>query len=507
MILHPEFMRLLKRELSWPLVALVLVISGLGWWNTQQDFEEIRASKSTVSISSGQGKESKNYPVSIATQEGCVRELMAQSGIDAPDAESRCVLERRELINQHFMYFVIVVNISLIVAAARVISGLHNDFKNNTWDYQRLGTHAPWRLALAKILGGAALAFFAVFLNATVFLALAPTPHLQNLGNVAFTVLAVGMAAAVPFLAYVYQVVETRTPSLLLVWGTSIVSAGFLNAFLPVGLTDLNIYWRGEKKFTFLEFVFPEIPAAIMVSVILILFLFVGASRLLNAHQKSIQKPWFFILSVFTLGFYFYGIHDPESTSKDIFNQANFPGIRFLSIVFLLCCGVTYCTCLLGNRSLLRYRRLEWTRQETGRLPWREMPVWVYMLLCAGGALALSVLSIGIFGKNPQGSVLLLQAFGFIVRDIAILHITTLRRSEGQGDMLALLAFFVLYVMMSGLLPDAYDQLVVPTEDTGIAGLVLTWGQAAGCLVVLRYIWQRQAGTVPAVVTPAPASV
>ncbi len=121
--------------------------------------------------------------------------------------------------------------------------------------------------------------------------------------------------------------------------------------------------------------------------------------------------------------------------------------------------------------------------------------------------LVLCVLSISIIGKNPQGTVLLLQVFGLVARDLAILHITTLRRSEGQGDMLALLAFFVLYVMMAGLLPDAYDQLVLPTEDTGMAGLVSAWVQATGCLLVLRYIWRRHTGTAPAVATPAPASV
>jgi hypothetical protein len=310
MILHPEFMRLVKRELSWPLVALVLVISGLGWWSAQQDFEEELTLKSTIYIRDWKWHTSKDYSVSIVTQEVCVSELIAQSGVDSATAEEQCAMERN---SNHIRYFVTVVSILLVGSAARVINAVHADFKYSTWDYQRLGSHAPWRLALAKILGGAALAFCAFFLNAGAFLALAPTPDLQNLGSVGFIVLVVGVAAAVPFLAYVYQVVEVRTPSLLLVWGTSIFAAVVLNVILPIELIDLMYYLSNEEGFKFLGFVFPEISAAILISATLMLFLFVGASRLLRGYQKSVQKPWFLILSVFVLSLYVYGIYDPKS--------------------------------------------------------------------------------------------------------------------------------------------------------------------------------------------------
>ena len=517
MILHPEFMRLLKRELSWPLVALVLVISGLGWWRVEAD---LRAELVEHNVYVNLGSETKQtrFSVNLETQERCIRELMAKAGIENEQADTECASVRRFIYRHHAEYFVGAIAIILLVAAARVVNTMYSDFKHHTWDYQRLGTHAPWRLAFAKITGGAALAFYGLLLNAGIFMMLARTPDIHNLGLMIAMALVVGMAAAVPFLAYTFQVTEGRSASLLLVWGVAICAAVSLNVLLPINLMNMSNFQEFDRHFELAVQDFASLPAMLLVSVVVSGFFLMGAVRLLKSYQTSVKKPWFLLVSVVLLSNYVYfssayfALRGNSFRSEGIVGTDNltlysFNFMDYMGSYILISFAFAYLTCILGNRSMLRYRRLQGTWRETGRLPWRELPVWTYMLLFAFCTFVLCTFSISIVGKNPQAIVLLLQIFGFVVRDIAILHITTLRRSEGQGDMLALLAFFVLYVMMAGLLPDAYDQLFLPTAETGIAGLLSAWGQATGCLLLLRYIWRRHAAAVPAVATTAPASV
>jgi hypothetical protein len=503
MCLHPEFMRLVKRELSWPLLALVLIISGLGWWNTESDFRS-KLAEGTIHMNWGTEKQEKkwtSFSVDINTQEGCVRDLIAESGVENKEAENRCTWARDFIYKKHAQYFSIILSIILLIAAARVINTLHSDFKNNTWDYQRLGTHASWRLALAKILGGAALAFYGFVVNAGMFMVLARTQDVHNLGLMSGLILVVGMAAAVPFLVYAFQVTEGRPASLLLVWAVAICAASVLSQMLPISLEAIGFSTFDElstyKAFEFAGRDFPAIPAMLLVGMIVNAVFLTGAVRLLKSYQTSVTRPWFLLASIFLLSNYVY--FTEGSDRYDILDTAG--GLAKYAVFYMLTAlAFSYLTCILGNRSLLRYRQLEWRKAETGKIPWHLLPVWCPLLASAlVAALVAAVQLLGV-GKDTGLIVFILHMFGFVVRDLAILHLTTLRRPAGQGDMLGLLILFILYVMLPTLGPDALDGLFVPTAKEPAAlgmGVVSAWGQAMLCLILLRGVWRRGMHTAP----------
>lgn len=439
MTLHPEFVRLVKREAAWPMVLLVLVLGVLGFAGYKQLLSIL--DNPTHQIYVVLGKSADGYTTNavlttLADMEQCANAVEKEAQLQHQESLEHCKKTRR--IEEYKTVTLIFYNFTLVLfiyAASRSLSSFNRDIQLGTWDYQRLATSSPLGLILAKVFGATSLAFFAFILNACIIFAVLPNPlDATNLIVSGFLILI--LAAIIPTLLYVFQVSEARTPSLLLIWIISFIIATLINSYsfsaaiapeistldTPLKTKDLYLLCFG-------------------------ILAFIGAARLLYAYQVRMRWPMFALICGGAVGvccaslvqtfLLREGFNDGES-SVSIMHTS-------LAVVFA---AFTYLTAILSNRSVERYRRITRLWQQSGVFPCEELPLWLYFF--AGTfTLLLSRLLIKGLDENVEFRVMILSSITlFMLRDVAILHIASLRFPDWRGDLIGLAALGILYIFM-----------------------------------------------------------
>ncbi|MFN8694013.1 MAG: hypothetical protein ACK5XX_06360 [Holosporales bacterium] len=443
MTLHPEFIRLVKREAAWPMVLLVLVLGVLGFAGYKQSLsilDDPTHQTYVVLEKSADGYTTKTVLTTLADMKQCANAVEKEAQLQHQESLEHCKKTRR--IEEFKTVTLILYNFTLVLfiySASRSLSSFSRDIQLGTWDYQRLATSSPLGLILAKVFGATSLVFFAFILNSCIVFAVLPHPlDATNLVLCGFLTLV--LAAIIPTLLYVFQVSEGRTPSLLLIW---------IISFIIATLIITNSYSFNFALAPEISTLETPLKTKDLYLLCFGILAFIGAARLLYTYQVRMRWPWFALSCASVVGLCSFSAWD-ETLSMISGLQEDKDAVAASIYVFLAAvfAGFTYVTAILSNRSVERYRRITRLWQQNGAFPFKELPLWVYFFAVTFIVL-LSRLLIKGLDENVEFRVMLLSSITlFMLRDLALLHIASLRFPDWRGDLIGLAALGILYIFM-----------------------------------------------------------
>lgn len=474
--LHPEFIRLAKKELSLPLAALVLVASLIGWFQNAEDISN-QLQRGFIEITTpnkpdGSTPQFHQFSIDVSETARCTTELARQLEEaklpPIPDARERCQTEQARIQYERSLdFFTTILVLILLVSFGRMLAHLSADQKANTADYHWLGTYPPGRLALARVFGGSLLGLWGLGVNLALLSNALPDPG-AVLPLAVMSVLGMQVAVCTAFLGYTYQIKENRIPSLALVWVVGVLVALAAERLLPTGgkLFDLyDLHRAGIIAFYDVPLQSPWFQIGAVT--VLVAGLLSAAVALQTGWQGRVSMLWVAFVLLGILWVYVGGMEYWEIYDKTLEKAGR------SSPLFAAAVALAYLSALLGNRSLARWARLRFIWDRTGRWPWRDTPAWVAFLGLAVASLPLTA--------QP---VLAMAIIGCLVRDLAILHLSSLFQPNPRGDYLGLLVLGLLYWLLPGWAESG--------DATSGLDLLWGWGQALVAVSVLVFAARRQ---------------
>lgn len=317
---------------------------------------------------------------------------------------------------------------------------LLEEFRQGTWDTQRLSAMGPWQLAWGKLLGAPVFAWYggAICLGVLVFSSAGRPVELPLLplvlGALGLAVLAHAVGATVG-LAAARSGLRTRSTILL-------IGLLLLFPFLVPQLSALSpartIDWFG-LSLSWMWFVVASLWAFAAWAV-------VGLWRLM-CRELQVRKPpgaWLgftFFLTLYASGLAVGNVVESVATSIAL-------------VMFAVMLSMSYSVVLFDPRDFISLRRLllHWQRGNKRRV-WEELPCWTVTLplaLAAAAWLAMVEVPPERFGEAGRTlSIFPLALCLFALRDIALLHFFSL----GQRPQRALMTTFIYLGLLYWLLP------------------------------------------------------
>jgi hypothetical protein len=408
MMLHPELTRLLKQELALVRVALLLILLGLFWYDvTPSTIEFSVLEQYNVLNKKYDAKDNTPYRDYYGDRDGCYPKVI-EWGYTHDKAQAVCNERyKKQFYNQIKNKFITALVILSLVAAVRGTLVLSSDFKNNTWDYARLSTLSPWRLAVAKMVGASALAALGYIFSVIMVILYAHMGDVSiGYGHIVWLPM-VFCAGAAPALFYIYQLEQGREPSLIL----NSIAVGLLG----VSLTTLNmdiflqeIDWKIDTHFNLLPLIW--------------LGLFTSASVLLYLGYLERKAYSLLVVGLIVAGYALAA----ELTRYYTLMSGVLPALWILLV--------------LSNTSKHYYKTLV-----AKGVSIHHLPLWLGCWLAACFAAVLY----HVMGDNPDSKVWMVCVL--FVRDMLLFHAITFRLGEDRqsGVWLGIGAVGVMYAVQS----------------------------------------------------------
>jgi hypothetical protein len=381
--------------------------------------------------------------------------------------------------------------IGVLWGARQAAGAVMGEVAGRTWDNQRASALTPAQMALGKLFGATAYAWYGVVLCALAHLGAGGAPM-----ETASLILRTGLAHGVALFASLVllslggrSLVMTSLPHL-----AGIVAAGGLDQpFLwlaglgiaggqlpPDGITGGTGRWYGVTVHapTFaLAFIVASWAWSVVGCVALL-------GRELNVPRRVPVWPMFLgFFALYTAGF---GWHDGSRVA--------------LQPAFLALCLVTGLAALLEPKSRAEIRRL--LAGSLGAIP----PSLQALLAAAVLAIALAAgVGADALRASDLDSLLALAAVLFLTRDIALIRLVSLRRGGLRGAVAAIVWFAVLYgvlpVVLAGVGAEAALVLFYPLPAEGASAALALGAPAAQAVllwgVLARAVLRGQAAARP----------
>lgn len=356
------------------------------------------------------------------------------------------------------------------------------EFRNGTWDTQRLSAMGPWQLCIGKLAGAPAFAWLGGAICLAVFMLSAyqegfPAPRLPAMLG------ALGAAVLAHALGAITGLAMSRNGR------RASSSAGIVVIFLLVTIgapqaallaSDTRVLWF-SIDFSRLWFAVGSIWCLAAWSVI-------GVWRMLAGELQVRTLPTAWIGFAVWFSLYVGGL---------VVGQALAPLPTVLVAAgFLVMLVMSGAAVWFEPRDFVSLRRvvLYFQKRDWRRFA-QEIPCWMVTLPPA----FLAALYLWLWGELPGRDgqfewLLPLVVWLFVLRDIALLHFFSLGRQPGRPVMATLIYLGVLYWLLPALLrsvemESAADLLLPPVTEraaTGLAAGVLNAG-AGVALVVWRW--------------------
>ncbi|MFZ4762810.1 MAG: hypothetical protein ACOYK8_08355 [Alphaproteobacteria bacterium] len=503
---HPEFWRLVKKELTWPLLLLVVVISLLGW-HSQQQVALKESSNYYVYFTGDEQLKTLTHSITVNLHDNTDQCIIALKTVHftQTEASQRCAVEKvqeiRKTKKNYISYFSAIFILILLGAAIRMLHCLHADLRQNSWDYQRLATFSPSGLALAKIFGGSALAWFAALFNFGCYFMLSGI-NPDGIVLLITGLLALGYAATVPFLGYMYQLYEGRTPSLLLVWALNIIVAVFLAILVSEHIIELLPPQEHPLSTSYTSRV-ENIPVFLGFMGTGLVIMLWGACRLMIVYQLAAQPRFALCLGIITAAAFGVNLVRNDLSEK-------MPLLIFMVFVACSAAIASYGLVILGNKSGLRLLKisspLAWQKK------WEVYPAWLFALLMAViayiGILMLSIIAPPTNLAVPPTTMALhlFYLLGFLLRDITIFHLPNINNQRPySGEAYPLLILLIIYVLLPFVTPIETLHFLIPIDIKGLLNpsasiknswettfLFSGWLQAAMVGALFVVLWKKR---------------
>jgi len=415
----------------------------------------------------------------------------------------------------------------------RAANGVLGELSGGTWHWQRLSALTPGRMVIGKLFGETAFTWYGGVLCLAVMLWIdfqdmapraAVAAAVMNVG----AVLAGHLVALICGLILIYKD-RTGRPQLLV---TLAHMAGMATIGLSLVLTasfelparaelaerlPLSVTWYG------LELTSRAYGVAIAAQILG--WGLVGAVRLMRREMRHPIRPWLWPLFCLWVALWAAGydiLLAPGADPLGAFGGAptrSLPwSLRALLSVLVLAM-VVYLGAASEPKSVLRYRRLGRAREEGH---WHqilaEMPLWpVPAALTLAGGLCVAVLAMAnpgtlgafvVYFDRPLAlAAWPLAVLFFLIRDVAILHLSGFSRHARTPDLTALVFLLLTYTLLpfclhlmeaNDLIPFLLPRPQTPPEIMLAAPFIEA--VAAAALVSLRWRHCRRDHPLPPVV-------
>jgi len=364
---------------------------------------------------------------------------------------------------------------TMLWGCKQTVDAVIEEFRERTWDTQRLSALGPWELTWGKWLGSTVMVWYLGAVCWLVYAFSAPSTHglLDRLFfDVTSGLLVQGLGLLLGMLAARRGQLKSSAVFIGVIVGIFLIVGNFEDLSL-LSSRGVSI-WHGQvlDSHTFHK-----------TSLLLALFWCAVGNYRLMAQELGIRSlPWIWGIFCLFMSIYLGGFI-PSSA------------YTFALASFSVCSALTYVGVLIENNQALRFKRLfSFIAQRAWQRALEEVPVWwISLLLALASALALSV------SEHP------LQTFGnylhlyplamltMLVRDCGLYLYFSYGSNPERALGLTMLTALLLYVILPGLL-GALGQFTLAALFLPLKADSAAWASLCGALqvvLVIRALYER----------------
>jgi hypothetical protein len=388
-------------------------------------------------------------------------------------------------------------------SAAQAVVG---EIRERTWEFQRLSALTPFEMTWGKLFGATSYVWLGGLICLAVMLAgrmrYGPAPSWHDL----FYYPALGLFAhAIALFASLIAIRrrQTRTQFNVFQYQAAGVGAGYVvwqaqRSIASAGSPDVE-WWGmqigGEQFFLASLAVF-------------LAWALVGCYRLMRQELQVENAPTVWLAFILFMAVYAAGFADLSFVSRlPIISDA--PPLK-LAIAHAVLVALTYVAVLFEPKDRVLYRWLG-EMLAKGRTAAVLSRLQCWMVAYATAVLSGAALAAQLTGADPATLMVLnapmvIAGLGFLTRDIGVFLLFGLAPGQKRGDMPAVIALGVLYLLLPVLLGASGSGgpalLFYPLPTGGGIGALCAWAQAlAVWFLVVRTRGHR---TTPVAATPVP---
>jgi ABC-type transport system involved in multi-copper enzyme maturation permease subunit len=377
--------------------------------------------------------------------------------------------------------------------ARLTVDSVADEFRDKTWDTQRMSALTPWELAAGKLLGASVFAWYGGLICLGVFLLSAsgakfPLPVLTTLG------LALGLTLLVHGVALFFTLVSVRRRR------ETRSSLGLLGLLAVLYVAGPLISLAAQEKGTTIWYGtrFETVDFVLWSAWAFAAWAVTAAWRVLCQELQVRTTPVAWLAFAAFMIFYLAGFVLPSSHAG-LVSSFNL----LLAVGLLVTLAMSYLAMWWDAKDAVSLRRIQlaWQRRDRTRLL-EELPCWLVTL---APALVFALLLIPatpealkpLVGQGYSGWVGL-GLFLYVLRDTLVLYLCCLKPGSRRGESTALLYLSLAYLVVPWLFKSAgletlANLVLPPVFEDPLAAIALLLIHAGGMAWLLRRRWQAQA--------------
>ena len=373
--------------------------------------------------------------------------------------------------------------------ARLTVDSVADEFRDKTWDTQRMSALTPWELTVGKLLGANVFAWYGGVICLLVFLVSAGGEHFP-LAIPTTLGLAVGLTLLVHGIALFFTLLAVRRRREA---RTSLGLMGML-AVLYVSGPLVGLAAQDQESALWYGTRFPVADFVLWSAWAFAAWAVAGAWRLLSQELQVRTTPSAWVGFALSLIVYLGGFVLPSSRQESLDS-----GFLFLAVCLSVTLAMSYLAVWWDAKDAVSLHRVQlaWHRGDRRRLL-EELPCWIVTL---APALVFALLLIPatpsafeeLLGKDYSGWVGL-GLFLYVLRDVLVLYVVCLKPGNRRGESAALFYLALAYLVVPWLLTaaglDMLANLVLPpilTQPLAALAILLLHVAGVGWLAWRRW--------------------
>ena len=356
---------------------------------------------------------------------------------------------------------------------------LHEETKQKTWDFVRMSSLSPAKILVGKLLGTTAIVWVLTLAGILPLMTWAGTYLIPAGGgvrpvtttlitlNLCLIVWAVFSHALALLFALSFSPSNNRSGPFLgtvpAVIGGLWIGGFIINSFeefykiydynptykIPnATLLPDGKYMNLTPSIDWYAFSFYQLDAILLVLSFMTLWAVIGAYRSLRKSLQHKDAPWAWIAFLFSGSLMIQGFIPDEPKMENVLLGPVVMGIATL-----------ICTCPNEAGDIIRYKQMrQYLDLKRYADAFKVMPLWLLSFACFVVSVTISII---LSGASIMPMLVFISFFGFMIRDIIVLHIIAWTPNIRRP----MLAMSIYFGFMYGLLPTIIRLIDKPSAD------------------------------------------
>lgn len=352
-------------------------------------------------------------------------------------------------------------------------SALHDEVKNNTWDFQKMSSIGPWQLALGKLFGTTSYVWYL----ALPFLIMAVYSYVYQHGSAegapadprfgppaatfaAYMILAGAMGHAAALFAGLINFRYLKTNVI-----APFIFGFFISATVYSLTSAAQLYTPGgQREVTWHGLILDAQVFTVSSLLFFFFWILTGIHRLLREELQFRNSPLVWLAFVITMTLYFAGFTGSLLAIFPYLSGEELMSAKLLQS-FMLVLFFTYIAGFTDAMNLARYRRwLLSARAKQWRRVFEDMPGWLASTVLIAPLFVLANLYAPRTMNDPDGSGFHVLSFTvsailFVARDGAMVHAMLLGDRLRHSRFVLIFYYLMMYVLLPFLSFAIFDDL------------------------------------------------